>query len=96
MLYITDQNKDKKRKAPPDLDGVGPEILSQLCPDLYILTMRSWGLPAWNRFFDTCKANKKQVAELIKECKKMPVKALRLGLANALKEAVPPIEIRTD
>jgi hypothetical protein len=96
MLYITDQNKDRKRKPPPDLEGVGPEMLSYLCPDLYVLKMRSWKLPAWTRFFDTLEADAEQVAELIKECKKMPVKALRIGLGNALKEAVPPIEIRTD
>ena len=96
MLYITDSNKSRKRVHPPWLKGCGPEMLTQLCPDIYVPVMRSWGLPAWNRFFDTLEADADEVAKLLKECKKMPARNVRMGLTSALKDAVPPIEIRTD
>lgn len=96
MLYLTDKNTDTKRPTPPDLDGAGPELLSQLCPEIYVLKMRSWNLPAWNNFFDTLEADAEQVKELIKECDLMPEKNVGIGLKNALLEAVPPVEIATD
>ena len=97
MNYIVDENKDEKRERPQGLEGAGPEMLSYLGGDLWILEMRSWpNIPAWQKFFDTCKADAKQVKRMIKECATMPEEVARVGYANALREAVPPIYIAAD
>lgn len=96
MLYLVDQNTDKKREKPADLPKVGPEVLGYLGPDAWILEMRSWNLPAWNEFFDKGKADAALIARMLGECARMPNKACRIGFADELKRAVPPLEIATD
>ena len=55
MNYIVDENRDEKRERPQGLEGAGPEMLSYLGGDLWIMEIRSWpNIPAWQKFFDTC------------------------------------------
>lgn len=96
MLYLTDANTDESRPRPDGYEGAGPELLSEFCPDLYVPTIRSWGLPAWNRFLDELVADEDLVKQLIKECRRIPVPVIREGLLVALREAVAPVEIVTD